>query len=107
MLSDKFAKILKDKGLTQSSYAEKVGMPRQNINSLIQGRRQPSIKDVKSLVDVFPDIDLNWLIKDEKNLRVAEDSTPYESKNRNLEIKQLAKDLQALADRASSISRHG
>ncbi|MBP6387087.1 MAG: helix-turn-helix transcriptional regulator, partial [Pseudarcicella sp.] len=63
-LKDKIEKIILDKGLTPSIFADTLGVPRSSISHLISGRNKPSLDMVQKIIQAFPDTDRDWLIFD-------------------------------------------
>lgn len=56
-------KILEHHDLTASAFAQKIGVGRSSISHILSGRNKPSLEFVLKTLEVFPDIDLYWLIK--------------------------------------------
>lgn len=48
--------------LTPSTFADKIGVQRSSISHLLSGRNKPSLDFVLKVQDVFPDVELNWLL---------------------------------------------
>ena len=47
---------------TASSFAEKIGVQRSSISHILSGRNKPSIDFFQKLLNVYPDLNANWLI---------------------------------------------
>lgn len=75
--------ILEHFGLSASSFADKVNVQRSSISHLLSGRNKPSLDFVLKILDVFPELNLYWLLEGTgsylKNDR-DEDTTPEEKK---------------------------
>ncbi|MDN3673546.1 helix-turn-helix transcriptional regulator [Flavobacterium branchiarum] len=54
--------ILEYYGLSASSFADKIGVQRSSMSHLLSGRNKPSLDFVLKIIEVFPDIDLYWVL---------------------------------------------
>lgn len=54
--------ILDYYGLNASSFADKIGVQRSSMSHLLSGRNKPSLDFVMKILEVFPDVDLYWLL---------------------------------------------
>lgn len=61
--------------LTPSVFAEKIGVQRSSISHLLSGRNKPSLEFVLKIIDVFPDVNLYWLLNGDDTHIKAELST--------------------------------
>ncbi|MEC5165376.1 transcriptional regulator with XRE-family HTH domain [Flavobacterium sp. PL11] len=48
--------------LNASTFADKIGVQRSSLSHLLSGRNKPSLDFVLKILDVFPDIDLYWIL---------------------------------------------
>lgn len=48
--------------LSASSFADKIGVQRSSISHLLSGRNKPSLDFILKIIDVFPDINLYWML---------------------------------------------
>lgn len=74
--------ILDYYGLNASSFADKIGVQRSSMSHLLSGRNKPSLDFVMKILDVFPDVDLYWILNGKGSFPKAEDQTV----NSNIEI---------------------
>lgn len=63
MIIERLQTIISHYGLTSSSLADSIGVPRSRISHLLSGRNKPSLDFVLKLVKIYPEIDLYWLLK--------------------------------------------
>ena len=64
-------------GLNASLFADKISVQRSSISHLLSGRNKPSLDFILKIMDVFPDVDLYWIL-------MGKGSFPnVESKNEN------------------------
>jgi transcriptional regulator with XRE-family HTH domain len=49
-------------GLSASSFADKVSVQRSSISHLLSGRNKPSLDFVMKVLDIFPELNLYWLL---------------------------------------------
>jgi transcriptional regulator with XRE-family HTH domain len=54
--------ILDYYGLNASSFADKIGVQRSSLSHLLSGRNKPSLDFILKILDVFPDVDLYWIL---------------------------------------------
>lgn len=67
--------ILDYYGLNASSFADKIGVQRSSMSHLLSGRNKPSLDFVMKILDVFPDVDLYWILNGKGSFPKAEDQT--------------------------------
>lgn len=64
-------------GLNASLFADKISVQRSSISHLLSGRNKPSLDFILKIMDVFPDVDVYWIL-------MGKGSFPnVESKNEN------------------------
>ncbi|MGC8866551.1 MAG: helix-turn-helix domain-containing protein [Bacteroidales bacterium] len=63
---ERIQKIMQEKNLSASQFAEALGIQRSGLSHILSGRNQPSLEFVKKLIQRFPDVDLYWLLTGEK-----------------------------------------
>lgn len=79
--------ILDYYGLNASSFADKIGVQRSSMSHLLSGRNKPSLDFVMKILEVFPDVDLYWILvgkgsfpkNHDENLQIPESPTPISS----------------------------
>jgi transcriptional regulator with XRE-family HTH domain len=54
--------ILDYYGLNASAFADKIGVQRSSLSHLLSGRNKPSLDFILKILDVFPDLDLYWIL---------------------------------------------
>ncbi|RZJ52209.1 MAG: XRE family transcriptional regulator [Flavobacterium sp.] len=69
--------ILDYYGLNASSFADKIGVQRSSMSHLLSGRNKPSLDFVMKILDVFPDIDLYWILNGKGSFPKKEDEPLY------------------------------
>jgi len=55
--------ILDYYSLNASSFADKIGVQRSSLSHLLSGRNKPSLDFILKILDVFPEVDLYWVLK--------------------------------------------
>lgn len=55
-------KILEYYNLSASSFADKIGVQRSSLSHLLSGRNKPSLDFILKLQEVFPEVDLYWIL---------------------------------------------
>lgn len=59
--------ILDYYALNASSFADKIGVQRSSMSHLLSGRNKPSLDFVMKIMEVFPDVDLYWILNGKGN----------------------------------------
>ena len=54
--------ILDYYSLNASSFADKIGVQRSSLSHLLSGRNKPSLDFILKILEVFPDVDLYWIL---------------------------------------------
>lgn len=54
--------ILDYYGLNASTFADKIGVQRSSLSHLLSGRNKPSLDFILKIIDVFPEVDLYWIL---------------------------------------------
>lgn len=55
-------KILDYYNLNASSFADKIGVQRSSMSHLLSGRNKPSLDFILKVLEVFPEVDLYWIL---------------------------------------------
>ncbi len=55
--------FIESQQLTPTEFADKIGVSRASISSIKTGRTQPTLSLVDKILEQFPDVDINWLIR--------------------------------------------
>lgn len=81
-LGNRMKSTLKKSGLKQREFAEQVEQDLTSLNKVLNGERTPSYELLEKFISFFPDLDLNWLMRDnyhpsEDYAVLNEDSHPY------------------------------
>ena len=53
--------------LNASSFADKIGVQRSSLSHLLSGRNKPSLDFILKILDVFPEVDLYWILNGKGN----------------------------------------
>ena len=95
MITDDFISrveaILRQYGLSTSAFADKIGVQRSGISHLLSGRNKPSLDFILKIINVWPEIDIDWLLTGKGNLLREDAALPDPSH----QIKESAKILKA------------
>jgi transcriptional regulator with XRE-family HTH domain len=54
--------ILDNYGMNASIFADKIGVQRSSISHLLSGRNKPSLDFIMKILDLYPELDLYWLL---------------------------------------------
>jgi len=69
---------------SQSDFAEKLGKPVQSINRIIKTDKA-SLEFLNEIVEIIPEINLNWLLKGEGSMTITETNVSTEQVKSNSE----------------------
>lgn len=59
--------ILDYYSLNASSFADKIGVQRSSLSHLLSGRNKPSLDFILKILEVFPEVDLYWILNGKGN----------------------------------------
>ncbi len=62
-------------GLNASAFADKISVQRSSISHLLSGRNKPSLDFVMKICDVFPNVNLYWILNGKENF-LKTDASP-------------------------------
>ncbi|MFW0735883.1 helix-turn-helix transcriptional regulator [Flavobacterium sp. T12S277] len=95
--------ILDYYALNASSFADKIGVQRSSMSHLLSGRNKPSLDFVLKILEVFPDIDLYWILNGKGSFPKAEDATDLK---KNESLSEFAKPLTPIPSEENSVSEN-
>ena len=65
-MNARICQIITDHGYTVAQYARAIGVNRLTVHRWINGKREPLILYLHRTHELWPDVDLHWLITGEK-----------------------------------------
>ena len=66
--------ILDYYALNASSFADKIGVQRSSMSHLLSGRNKPSLDFVLKISEVFPEVDLYWILNGKGNFPKSDEN---------------------------------
>lgn len=72
MITERIQAIIRHHGLTASAFADKLGVQRSGMSHIFSGRNKPSLDLVIKILDTFPEISIDWLLKGEGEMQKGE-----------------------------------
>ena len=88
--------------LSVSAFADEIGVQRSSMSHLLNGRNKPSLDFVMKLVETYPEVSLDWLLKGNGNFpakaEATEESIIYKT---NTDVKGVEKNESKKADEVS------
>ncbi len=60
---ERIRNIISAKQMSSSGFADAIGVPRSTISHILSGRNNPSLELVQKILDAFPDIRTQWLVR--------------------------------------------
>lgn len=89
-------KIMEEYELSSSAFAEKIDVGRSSISHLVSGRNKPSLDIILKILDEFPQVEFDWLVRGKGNFEIgtetdeAPDFEPDETKmKKNTDVDEL------------------
>lgn len=82
--------ILDYYALNASSFADKIGVQRSSMSHLLSGRNKPSLDFVLKILDVFPDVDLYWILNGKGSFPKKTDETVIHKSAPSVETETLS-----------------
>ena len=79
--------ILDYYSLNASSFADKIGVQRSSMSHLLSGRNKPSLDFVMKIMEVFPEVDLYWILNGKGSFPKS-DEVVISKKDENHEIEK-------------------
>jgi transcriptional regulator with XRE-family HTH domain len=61
-MKDRLKEFMVQKSLNAADLADKIGVQRSNISHILNGRNLPGSQFIEKLLNVFPDLNADWLI---------------------------------------------
>jgi transcriptional regulator with XRE-family HTH domain len=61
-MTGRFRVLLDQLQLSPSGFADKIGIQRSSVSHIFSGRNKPSIDFLEKILNVYPDINVTWLI---------------------------------------------
>lgn len=68
--------ILDYYNLSASAFADKINVQRSSLSHLLSGRNKPSLDFIIKVIEVFPEVDLYWILNGKGNFPKSEIVTP-------------------------------
>ena len=59
--------ILDYYSINASTFADKIGVQRSSLSHLLSGRNKPSLDFILKILEVYPDVDLYWILNGKGN----------------------------------------
>ena len=61
-MNQRLQQFINAEGLTQSQFADKIGVAKASVSHILAGRNKPGFDFIESLSRQFPNLNLEWLI---------------------------------------------
>ena len=97
-MKDRIQRILDDKKLTPSRFADEVGLNRPAVSHILNGRNNPGLEALQRILARFPDINAAWLI--------SGTGTMYNSKQNDSQIPFVFDESSEFPDQAQEKSEY-
>ncbi len=95
-VGSKIKEALREKGITQKKFADHCELPTSLLSEYLNDKVTPSVKFLYMVIDFFPDMDLNYLFRDDYNNGIVYEKTAeYETNPKKL-IDKIQRELEDL-----------
>jgi len=96
---EKMKELISIKGLSQKQFALQIEMDYSHANKFFTGRK-PNMEFISKVLKVFPNVDLNWLLTEQREdnniMLVQEPNTPYIPKEVTTYIQNIEENMNKL-----------
>ena len=82
---ERIKRIISDSGLSNSSFADKIGVPRSSISHILSGRNNPRLDLIIKIIRNFDDINADFLLKGE-TLPPMDNDSKKDLDNKNMTL---------------------
>ncbi|MBI1286095.1 MAG: helix-turn-helix domain-containing protein [Flavobacteriales bacterium] len=65
-ITERLKKIMEDGGLSPAQMADRIGVQRSAISHILSGRNKPSLDFVLKVLESFPEVSSEWLLRGRK-----------------------------------------
>lgn len=79
--------ILDYYSINASTFADKIGVQRSSLSHLLSGRNKPSLDFILKILEVYPDVDLYWILNGKGKFPKNNDSISETENNVTSELK--------------------
>ncbi|MBU2020407.1 MAG: helix-turn-helix domain-containing protein [Bacteroidetes bacterium] len=95
-IANRIALIIHTHQLTNSTFADKLGIQRSSISHVISGRNKPSLDFLEKIVKEFPRVDAHWLLSGESRSKDLQASESKVETNSELSLSSETKEVAVL-----------
>ena len=64
---------IKSQGMSEAAFADSLGMKQQTLNNYVRGVNKLSVSFISILLESFPDISAEWLMRGEGSMYITDD----------------------------------
>ncbi len=73
---ERIRQLISEQALTSAAFADKLGVPRSTISHILSGRNRPSLEMVHKILDAFPELRTEWLVRGEGLMYAGQATAP-------------------------------
>lgn len=71
-MKDKIKSYMNYLGVSAAQLADKIGVQRSSFSHILNGRNKPSADFISKLLEVYPDLNANWLLGNADNMLLSQ-----------------------------------
>lgn len=84
-INSRVGKIIEEKGLNHTEFANEVGVQRSVISHVVSGRNRPGVELLQNILERYPEIQPNWLLLGKGNMKKMDEKMNQEKEGDNKE----------------------
>ena len=88
-MKERILQLIQEEKLTNAEFAEKIGISTSALSHILTERNKPSLEVVMRIHKAYPNINLNWLLYGEgemKDTNISDEISSFSGGNENPEI---------------------
>lgn len=78
-MDSRLQQFLNAENMTQSEFADRIGIARASVSHILAGRNKPSIEMIQKLSESFPALNLEWFINGNGKMYKSDSPASYAS----------------------------
>ncbi|UGS24829.1 helix-turn-helix domain-containing protein [Flavobacterium channae] len=78
--------ILEYYNLSASAFADKINVQRSSLSHLLSGRNKPSLDFIIKVIDVFPEVDLYWILNGNGTFPKSDAPSPLQNEVEKIQV---------------------
>lgn len=85
--------ILDYYNLSASAFADKINVQRSSLSHLLSGRNKPSLDFIVKVIEVFPEVDLYWILNGKGTFPKSDSTPPLINEVKNIQVENSTSEI--------------